>query len=487
MRSRNRCDERVVIHPLGSQPVIGVSGQAVKDAEVDTTVAEGLRLLDGIHLEERDADVRQVHSKEAEDVGENASVGCRFDEADPKSPDLSTCSALRSPLRSLGLRERLPRFRQECSPGRRELDATRNALEEWCPDFALQVANLPAQRRLCDVEAAGRPPEVKLLRDRDEVTKVSQLHDPTPFVLNGDERKRTPKTYWVSTPINDVLDEDGRTRLHSSMKHFLLVSDFDQTLSFNDSGRLLSELLGIGGFEERVAGLSRLNLVQEGAELTYLLRHDPEYRRVRRDDLIEVGKRIRLKQNIGVLAQLLSNGIDGHRFDMYVVSAAPEEVVHSALDGLIPQARVRGTQFTYSASSGEIESIVRVSAGYGKVAAVNELRIGLGVPRDRVVYVGDGSSDLHVMLHVNRGDGLTIAVSQDKSISEIAKRTVVSDDALGVLVPVLEEIVGFGAPEIRALFDRHGFVIQEWEKVRTDWLTIREHSRDELRPIVAVA
>lgn len=271
------------------------------------------------------------------------------------------------------------------------------------------------------------------------------------------------------------------------MKHFLLVSDFDQTLSFNDSGRLLSEMLGIGGFEEKVAGLSRLNLVQEGAELSYLLRHDPEYRRVRRDDLIEVGKQIRLKRNIGVLAQLLSDGIDGHRFDMYVVSAAPEEVVHAALEGLIPRARVRGTQFTYAASSGEIESIVRVSAGYGKVAAVNELRITLGVPRDRVVYVGDGSSDLHVMLHVNRGDGLTIAVSQDRSISEVAKRTVVSDDALGVLVPVLEEIVGLGAPEIRTLFDRYGFVIQEWEKVRTDWLTIREHSRDELRPMVAVA
>ena len=296
-----------------------------------------------------------------------------------------------------------------------------------------------------------------------------------------------PETYWVSTRINDVLDADGRTRLHSSMKHFLLVSDFDQTLSFNDSGRVLSEMLGIGGFEEKVAGLSRLNLVQEGAELAYLLRHDPEYRRVRRDDLMEVGKRIRLKRNIGVLAQILSDGIEGHRFDMYVVSAAPEEVVHSALEGLIPRSRVRGTQFTYAATSGEIESIVRVAAGYGKVAAVHELRIALGVPRDRVVYVGDGSSDLHVMLHVNRGDGLTIAVSQDRSISEVAKRTVVSDDALGVLVPVLEEIVGLGAPEIRAVFDRHSFVIQEWEKVRTDWLTIREHARDELRPFAAVA
>jgi phosphoserine phosphatase len=271
------------------------------------------------------------------------------------------------------------------------------------------------------------------------------------------------------------------------MKPYLLVSDFDQTLSFNDSGRLLSEMLGIAGFDEKVAGLSRLNLVQEGAELSYLLRHDPEYRRVRRDDLIEVGRRIRLKRHIRELAHVLETGIDGHQFEMYVVSAAPEDVVHSALDGLLPRSHIRGTQLTWAHGSGEIASIVRVSAGYGKVEAVDELRLARGLPRNRVVYVGDGSSDLHVMLHVNRGEGLTIAVSQVRSISEVARRTVVSDDALSVLVPVLEEIVGFGTPEIRALFDTHGFVIQEWEKVRTDWLTIREHGATVETPIAAVA
>jgi phosphoserine phosphatase len=271
------------------------------------------------------------------------------------------------------------------------------------------------------------------------------------------------------------------------MKPYLLVSDFDQTLSFNDSGRLLSELLGISGFDDRVAGLSRLNLVQEGAELAYLIRHDPEFRRVRRDDLIEVGRRIRLKRHIGDLARVLAEGIDGYRFEMHVVSAAPEEVVHAALEGLLARSHIRGTQFTYAPGTGEIESIVRVAAGYGKVEAVDELRIALGLPRNRVVYVGDGSSDLHVMLHVNRGEGLTIAVSQVRRISEVARRTVMSDDALSVLVPVLEEIAGYGTPEIRALFDRHGFVIQEWEKVRTDWLTVREHAAAEQPPIAVVA
>src|SRR5260370_16870523 len=70
------------------------------------------------------------------------------------------------------------------------------------------------------------------------------------------------------------------------LKHYLLASDFDQTLSFNDSGLVLSELLGISGFEERVAGLARSNLVQQGAELAYLIRHHPEFRGVRLEPLV---------------------------------------------------------------------------------------------------------------------------------------------------------------------------------------------------------
>jgi len=35
-------------------------------------------------------------------------------------------------------------------------------------------------------------------------------------------------------------------------------------LSFNDSGIVLGELLGTEGFEAKVKGLSRINLVQQG-------------------------------------------------------------------------------------------------------------------------------------------------------------------------------------------------------------------------------
>jgi len=253
-------------------------------------------------------------------------------------------------------------------------------------------------------------------------------------------------------------------------REYLLVSDFDQTLSFNDSGIVLSELLGVSGFAERIAGLSRIHLVQQGAELAYLLLHDPEYRCVRREHLIETGKRIRLKQNIRLLMQLLDD-VDGRRFSFYVLSAAPQEVIQSALEGIVPEDRIFGTQFQYD-STGEIQSILRVPAGYGKVAVLDELRARLLLSHDRVVYVGDGSSDVHVMMHVNRLDGLTIAVSENKFITQIAARTILSDDALSVLVPVLEDIAGWNSTRIRSFFENHGFVLRDWDKVRTDSLTI---------------
>ena len=269
-------------------------------------------------------------------------------------------------------------------------------------------------------------------------------------------------------------------------KHYLLVSDFDQTLSFNDSGAVLAELLGTAGFRERVAALASLNLVQQGAELAYLLRHDPDYRRVRREDLLEVGRRVRLKRNVALLARMLAEGIDGNRFDFYVVSAAPEEVLHSALDGVVPESHIIGTRFHWDAA-GEMDSVEGVAAGFGKVAAVEALRLRLSLPRDQVIYVGDGQSDIPVMLHVNRGDGFTIAASEAREIAHIAKRTVISDDALSVLVPILEEKMRFGPAEVRALFERYGLVIQEWDRVRTDWLTIRDGAQDAGPKIAEVA
>ncbi len=278
----------------------------------------------------------------------------------------------------------------------------------------------------------------------------------------------------------DCMDE-------TTAREYLFASDFDRTLSFNDSGYVLSELLGIplGEFERKAAGMAELNLVQQGAELAYLLLHDPEFRsRVRHSHLREVGKRIRLKENIGLLYQILGSGIDGYRFQFYVLSAAPVEVIQSALEGIVPADHIFGTEFRYT-SAGEIETIVRATAGYGKVAVLDQLQRKLEIGPDHIVYAGDGSSDIHVMLHVNARDGFTIAVSESKNVAQIAKRTVVSIDALAMLVPILEKIVGYSRAQIRQFFESSGFVVQEWARVETDWLTLRPTASHPPQPVSA--
>jgi HAD superfamily phosphoserine phosphatase-like hydrolase len=257
-------------------------------------------------------------------------------------------------------------------------------------------------------------------------------------------------------------------------RHYLLASDFDQTLSFHDSGLVLSELLGISGFQERVQGLARSNLVQQGGELAYLIRHDPEFRGVRAEHLVEAGRRVRLKCAIPALVDFLERGVDGHRFSFFVISAAPREIVVSALAGIVPPEHIYGTELEFDPCSGEVRSVKRVPAGYGKVAVIEELEQRLGIAPDRVIYVGDGSSDVHVMLHVNNRDGFTIAVSENKQLARIAQSTVLSDNAFSVVVPVLDQLLDWRTGQIRALFESNGLTLHEWEKERTDRVRISE-------------
>ena len=259
------------------------------------------------------------------------------------------------------------------------------------------------------------------------------------------------------------------------VKNYLFASDFDQTLTFNDSGYVLSEIVGIPieEFKRKAEGMARLNLVQQGAELAYLLLHDPEFKsRVRREHLREVGKRLRLKDNIGLLYEILDHGIPGYHFEFSILSAAPVEIVQSALEGIVPGDRIYGTEFSYT-SDGEIDTILRATAGYGKVTRLDQLQENLQIGADHVIYAGDGSSDIHVMLHVNARDGLTISVSESRHVAHIAQRTVLGASALVVLVPILETIAGWKRPQIRSFIESYGFLTQEWDSVRTDWLTLR--------------
>ena len=164
-----------------------------------------------------------------------------------------------------------------------------------------------------------------------------------------------------------------------------------------------------------------------------------------------------------------------------MISAAPEEIIQSALEGIVPADRIFGTRFRYKEDTGEVDSIIRATAGWGKITVLEEIRASLGISHDNIIYMGDGSSDLPVMMHVNQHDGLTIAVSEAKFITRVARRTVLSDNAMSVLVPVLEEVLRWDSIKIRRFFAANGLMLREWDKTRTDMLTLQENSD----PIVA--
>jgi predicted HAD superfamily phosphohydrolase len=165
--------------------------------------------------------------------------------------------------------------------------------------------------------------------------------------------------------------------------------------------------------------------------------------------------------------------VDGLRFSFFVISAAPREVIRAALDGVVPADRIFGTEFDYDPVSGEVCAVPRVPAGYGKVSVLEELEATLGADPARTIYVGDGSSDVHVMLHVNNREGFTIAVSENRLLARIARRTVLGDSAFSVVVPILEQVAGWGPVQIRELFGDYGLTLQEWEKARADRVTVR--------------
>jgi HAD superfamily phosphoserine phosphatase-like hydrolase len=209
---------------------------------------------------------------------------------------------------------------------------------------------------------------------------------------------------------------------NTSKREFLFLSDFDQTLSFNDSGLVLAEMMGIPNFQGYVRKLAQANLVQQGGELAYLLVHERAFRDVRKEHLREAGKKVRLKKHIQLLSKLLED-IGGCHFLFYVVSAAPQEIVESALEGIVPADHIYASQIAFD-EEGRVVGVSSLRAGYGKVVILDELRAKAPIGHNHLVYVGDGSSDVHVMLHVNWLEGLTIAVSENRFLAPIAKRSV---------------------------------------------------------------
>ena len=87
---------------------------------------------------------------------------------------------------------------------------------------------------------------------------------------------------------------------------YLIASDFDQTLSFNDSGHVLGEIVGIKDLSARLKGFPRPIWCNRVLNWPISCGTDPEFRGVRREHLVDAGKPVRLKENVKLLAEILA-------------------------------------------------------------------------------------------------------------------------------------------------------------------------------------
>jgi len=115
----------------------------------------------------------------------------------------------------------------------------------------------------------------------------------------------------------------------------------------------------------KATGMAQLNLVQQCGALLPSSARPRSVRACAANISSKSAKRIRLKENMICCNLDAGSGIEGYHFDFYVLSAAPVEVIHSALEGMVPMSHILGTEFKYTAS-GEIDSITRATAGYGQ-------------------------------------------------------------------------------------------------------------------------
>lgn len=257
-------------------------------------------------------------------------------------------------------------------------------------------------------------------------------------------------------------------------KRYLFISDFDKTLSVDDAGVILSAKLGLStnDFLAKIEDVKKKNITQLGGELAYLIVNDPAYKgRVSRDLLYQAGKETKLKKNVPDLVNILSDGFDDRVFCFYVLSAAPQEIAQKSLEGILPSDHIFGTKFIFDQNDIAVD-IERTGAGHAKVATLDMLKTKEKIPRHRIIYVGDGASDVHVMLHVLSYKGYTISVSLSPYMGHICRRTIVSENALSVLIPILEDILKCEEGQVRKFFEERHHTIQEWDKAKTEWVDL---------------
>ena len=173
MVARHQDDQRLVVHHLVAQ----VEGRLdAQEGQVEPAADERLGEIRRIVARDRDLDVLQFVAQHMHGPRQPVHLVTGL-EADGERLSCRLCRPACRFHRGIDLRQRQPGMVEKGLACGGQLDAMNAARQQLAADLVLQIADLPAQRRLGGVEPVlGGSRQAAFLGHGDEITKVPQLH-----------------------------------------------------------------------------------------------------------------------------------------------------------------------------------------------------------------------------------------------------------------------------------------------------------------------
>ena len=145
-----------------------------QEADVEQPRLQRVDLVAADHLLEDQVDAGELRAAPGEQRRQEA-LHRAAGEADLDRARLARGDRLRDQGGALRQLEQPLRLGEEAAAGRGDAHRAAGALEQLGLERMLEDLDLPAQRRLRHVQPRRRPPEVKLLGDRDETAELAEI------------------------------------------------------------------------------------------------------------------------------------------------------------------------------------------------------------------------------------------------------------------------------------------------------------------------
>lgn len=157
------------------QVLIVVAGRGADEGDVQAALAQALELRGRLLVVESDMDAGAVLAQGPQGGGQDAGVHRVGDVTDAQAALLAPAEAPAQVLQSVRVPQQGTRLGQENPAVGGEPDALLAAFEQGESQVLLQLGDLPAERRLGDVQALGGTADVFVLGHGDEVAQLSQV------------------------------------------------------------------------------------------------------------------------------------------------------------------------------------------------------------------------------------------------------------------------------------------------------------------------